>query len=134
MLHSSSSSSLPTSAPQLAFAWDTGAMEEEEEGEDQTASEAGDAVHWDGLVLAAVPKRRNSHQRRRLRMQNKWLKPLKNIAQCADCGSPKLMHHLCPQCAKLTEKTTRAYRTGVAAAGNDVGDADVETTDSTTRA
>ena len=43
-------------------------------------------------------------------MQNKWLKPIKNIEKCPVCNSPKLMHHLCPQCLKDTEKTTKAYK------------------------
>lgn len=44
-------------------------MEMEEEEEEEEAGEAVD--EWDGIVNAAVPKRRTTRRRKRTRMQNK---------------------------------------------------------------
>ncbi|KAI5453286.1 hypothetical protein NCC49_006309 [Naganishia albida] len=48
--------------------------------------------------LLAVPKSKISHSRKSMRSANKGLKNKTNINLCPACGSPKLMHHLCPKC------------------------------------
>ena len=63
------------------------------------------AVHW-----MAVPKKRTSHSKKRMRMTHKWLKPIHHYTFCRNCGSPKLLHMLCGQCFKETMKKTAEYR------------------------
>jgi ribosomal protein L32 len=52
------------------------------------------------VLMGAVPKRRVTWRKARLRMQNKWLKPITHIGTCPACGQPKLAHHLCLSCVK----------------------------------
>ncbi|KAF5375004.1 hypothetical protein D9758_000247 [Tetrapyrgos nigripes] len=49
-------------------------------------------------ILLAVPKKKVSHSRKAMRAANKGLKDKHNIVNCPGCGSPKLAHHLCPNC------------------------------------
>ncbi|KAF9270247.1 hypothetical protein L218DRAFT_914264 [Marasmius fiardii PR-910] len=49
-------------------------------------------------ILLAVPKKKVSHSRKAMRAANKGLKDKRNIVNCPGCGSPKLAHHLCPNC------------------------------------
>ena len=45
----------------------------------------------------ALPKRRHSHSRTRLRRSHDALtKP--TISSCSECGEPKLPHRICPGC------------------------------------
>ncbi|KAM5535429.1 hypothetical protein V8D89_010951 [Ganoderma adspersum] len=48
--------------------------------------------------LLAVPKKKTSHSRKAMRSANKGLKDKQNLVHCQACGSPKLAHHLCPNC------------------------------------
>ncbi|KIM22013.1 hypothetical protein M408DRAFT_333132 [Serendipita vermifera MAFF 305830] len=48
--------------------------------------------------LLAVPKKKVSHSRKRMRSANKGLKDKQNIHSCKACGRPKLMHNLCHHC------------------------------------
>jgi ribosomal protein L32 len=32
----------------------------------------------------------------------KRFQPRQNLSECAVCGSPKLLHHLCPHCTRKT--------------------------------
>ncbi|KAL0951133.1 hypothetical protein HGRIS_007869 [Hohenbuehelia grisea] len=48
--------------------------------------------------LLAVPKKKVSHSRKAMRAANKGLNDKQNIVNCPGCGSPKLAHHLCPNC------------------------------------
>ncbi len=56
-----------------------------------------------GLVLMAVPKRRTTWRKARLRMQNKWLKPVTHIGKCPVCSKPKLSHHVCLHCVRAMQ-------------------------------
>ncbi|MCL2458341.1 MAG: 50S ribosomal protein L32 [Desulfobulbus sp.] len=45
----------------------------------------------------ALPKRRHSHSRTRLRRSHDALtKP--SVGQCSECGEPKMRHQLCGGC------------------------------------
>jgi large subunit ribosomal protein L32 len=46
------------------------------------------------VMWFAVPKRKTSHSKKRMRSASKGLKNLKNIAQCGVCGIQKLRHHV----------------------------------------
>ena len=61
-------------------------------------------------ILWAVPKKRTSHSKKRLRMQSKWLKPRQNYTLCLKCGNPKLLHVLCGVCFRKTMQQTAEYR------------------------
>eukprot|EP00042_Codosiga_hollandica_P011691 m.26337 g.26337 ORF g.26337 m.26337 type:complete len:155 (-) comp38460_c0_seq2:63-527(-) len=55
----------------------------------------------DGFVfMGAVPKRRTTWRKARLRMQNKWLKPIAHIGTCPACQRAKLSHHVCLHCVR----------------------------------
>ena len=60
--------------------------------------------------IVAIPKKRTSHSKKRLRMQSKWLKPIQNYTFCHKCGNPKLLNVLCGTCLKETLNKTAAYR------------------------
>lgn len=61
-------------------------------------------------ILWAVPKKKTSHSKKRLRMTSKWLKPIHHYTFCSKCGNPKLLHILCGTCFKETMKKTAEYR------------------------
>ncbi|KAI8909325.1 hypothetical protein DFJ77DRAFT_472142 [Powellomyces hirtus] len=65
-----------------------------------TATFAGAALEWLSGLLWAVPKKKTTHRKKRLRMATKWLKPMRNISTCPFCGQPTLRHHLCRSCTK----------------------------------
>eukprot|EP00741_Cyanophora_paradoxa_P025010 tig00000319_g24142.t1 len=58
------------------------------------------------LVLMAVPKKKVSHSRSRMRSANKGLKPNFSISDCGVCGKPKQPHIYCtkPECRQPTRK------------------------------
>lgn len=64
---------------------------------------------WDGL-LWAVPKKRTSHSKKRMRMTHKYLKPIRNYTVCPKCQNLKLLHVLCGHCLKETLKKTAELR------------------------
>ena len=49
-------------------------------------------------ILLAVPKKKTTHSKKRMRSSGKYLKNLQNIVKCPFCGNPTLMHHLCHNC------------------------------------
>ena len=62
------------------------------------------------FLWAAVPKKRVSHSKKRMRMTSKWLKPVNHYCFCRTCGNPKLLHVLCGYCFKETMRKTAEYR------------------------
>lgn len=70
----------------------------------------GAGIEAESLLWFAVPKRRTSHSKKRLRMTHKWLKPVHHYTFCNHCGNPKLLHVLCGNCFKETLKKTAEYR------------------------
>ena len=58
----------------------------------------------------AVPKKRTSHSKKRLRMTHKWPQNKQNIELCFYCGRPKLMNILCQHCLEETLKETEKLR------------------------
>ncbi|KAI9197295.1 uncharacterized protein BJ171DRAFT_520517 [Polychytrium aggregatum] len=56
------------------------------------------ALEWVSSILWAVPKKKTTHRKKRLRMTTKWLRPMQNITPCPFCGSPTLMHNICRKC------------------------------------
>lgn len=64
---------------------------------------------WDGF-LWAVPKRRTSHSKKRMRMAHKYLKPKHHYQTCPRCHNLKLQHMLCGHCFGETMKHTANFR------------------------
>ncbi|MCK5231059.1 MAG: 50S ribosomal protein L32 [Desulfobulbaceae bacterium] len=52
----------------------------------------------------ALPKRRHSHSRTRKRRSHDALTP-PNVANCPECGEPKLPHRLCAGCGTYKGRT-----------------------------
>ena len=76
---------------------------------DETAERGSDILGWDG-VLWAVPKKRTSHSKKRMRMTHKYLKPKHHYTVCPNCNNLKLLHVLCGHCLKETLRQTAAMR------------------------
>lgn len=76
------------------------------------ALDVGDSngVVQDRVLWMAVPKKRTSHSKKRMRMTHKWLKPVHHYTYCQNCGSPKLLHMLCGLCFRQTMSKTAEYR------------------------
>ena len=70
-------------------------------------TEEGDC--WDGL-LWAVPKKRTSYTRKRIRNAPKHLKPRSDYITCPECKNLKLLHVLCGYCLKETLRKTADMR------------------------
>lgn len=49
-------------------------------------------------ILKAVPKKKVSHSRKRMRSAHKGIKPDLGISSCPACGQTKRKHHLCLEC------------------------------------
>ncbi|EIW86673.1 hypothetical protein CONPUDRAFT_17616, partial [Coniophora puteana RWD-64-598 SS2] len=58
-------------------------------------------------IILAVPKKKVSHSRKRMRSANKGLKDKHNIVNCPACGEAKLAHHMCGNCMSII---TRQWR------------------------
>lgn len=52
---------------------------------------------WDS-ILRAVPKKKTTHSKTRMRSATKGLKDRTNINNCSACGQPKLSHYVCGNC------------------------------------
>ena len=65
---------------------------------------------WDALLLWAVPKKRTSHSKKRMRMTHKYLRPKRHYQTCPKCGQFKLQHMLCGHCFRETMKLTAEAR------------------------
>ncbi len=61
--------------------------------------------------LLAVPKKRVSHRRKRMRNRNKFPKNRTDIEICVVCGNEKLEGHLCGQCYEKVKEETQRIRT-----------------------
>ncbi|KAK7463612.1 hypothetical protein VKT23_005553 [Stygiomarasmius scandens] len=61
-------------------------------------------------ILLAVPKKKVSHSRKAMRAANKGLKDKHNIVNCPGCGSPKLAHHLCPNCYSFLSRLWKSNK------------------------
>ncbi len=46
----------------------------------------------------AVPKKRTSKSRKRMRRSHDHLEFTAAVTDCPTCGEPKLMHRVCPSC------------------------------------
>ena len=66
-------------------------------------------LDWGGL-LWAVPKKRTSHSKKRMRMAHKYLKPKGHYSVCPNCQNLKLLHILCGHCLKETLRLTAKMR------------------------
>jgi len=60
----------------------------------------------------ALPKRRHSHSRTRLRRSHDALSAPK-LAVCGECGEPKQPHHLCGSCGKYRSRSVYVLDTEV---------------------
>ena len=59
---------------------------------------------WDGFLMA-VPKKKTTHAKKRMRMTNKYLRPNQNVRRCPQCGTWKLAHTYCtPKCPGRAEE------------------------------
>ncbi|KAG8716251.1 hypothetical protein FRC08_009704 [Ceratobasidium sp. 394] len=59
-------------------------------------------------IVLAVPKKKTSHSKKRMRSANKGLKDKTNIVNCPGCGSPKRAHHICPECYSQVNRAWKA--------------------------
>ena len=64
----------------------------------------------DGLLLMAVPKKRTSASKKKLRNRHKWLKNRSDIETCVVCGNHKLANHLCGHCVEEVREKTAEFR------------------------
>ena len=64
----------------------------------------------DGLLLMAVPKKRTSASKKKLRNRHKWLKNRSDIETCVVCGNYKLANHLCGHCVTEVREKTAEFR------------------------
>jgi ribosomal protein L32 len=76
---------------------------------------AGGFLVWDGILNAAVPKRRTTRSVKRQRNQHKYLTPRRNIVTCEICGHSMLRHHLCKNCTKILLNIEKQQRRELAA-------------------
>jgi len=66
-----------------------------------------------GPILWAVPKKKTSHSKKRMRSANKGLKDKTNIVNCPGCGQRHLIHHLCFNCYKDFHYREKMKRDGL---------------------
>jgi len=66
-----------------------------------------------GPILWAVPKKKTSHSKKRMRSANKGLKDKTNIVNCPGCGQKHLIHHLCFNCYKDFHYREKMKRDGL---------------------
>ena len=63
-----------------------------------------------GFLWMAVPKKKTSYTRKRMRNKGKILKPISHFGACPKCGNLKLRHILCAHCLKETLSLTAEVR------------------------
>lgn len=64
---------------------------------------------WDSLLLA-VPKKRTTHGKKRMRMSGKYLRPHTNMVQCQICDQWKRPHMYCtPKCPGRRNHDSNSY-------------------------
>ncbi|KNC86800.1 hypothetical protein SARC_01062 [Sphaeroforma arctica JP610] len=78
-------------------------------GEQEPSLSASDVLA-DGFMLMAVPKRKTTPSRRRVRQHDKFPQNIQNITTCHKCGGAKLLHALCWACTKKIMAQTAAIR------------------------
>lgn len=67
--------------------------------EDDEAEEEEGNSQLEDAMLNAVPKRRISHRRKRIKFFPKHLKPIQTFTACKNCGEKHPQHYqLCPFC------------------------------------
>ena len=54
---------------------------------------------WE-TILRAVPKKKTSHSKKRMRSSNKGLKNRTDIVPCPGCGRHRMMGHICRHCLR----------------------------------
>jgi ribosomal protein L32 len=62
------------------------------------------------FVLMAVPKRRTSHSKKRMRMATKYLRNTSHHQKCPACGELQLRHHACLNCISMVKKVASTER------------------------
>ena len=62
------------------------------------------------FVLMAVPKRRTSHSKKRMRMATKYLRNSSHHQKCPACGQVQLRHHACLNCISMLKKVATVER------------------------
>ncbi|RKP36443.1 zinc-binding ribosomal protein, partial [Dimargaris cristalligena] len=60
--------------------------------------------------LWAVPKKKTTHSRSRMRQSNKALKDRHDIHTCPACGKNKLSHHICLYCYSELKQKYREFK------------------------
>ena len=65
---------------------------------------------WES-ILRAVPKKKTSHSKKRMRASNKGLEDRKTVG-CPGCGRQKLPHHLCAHCFVEMRKEWKQNKRG----------------------
>ncbi|PVV02422.1 hypothetical protein BB560_003130 [Smittium megazygosporum] len=58
-------------------------------------------------ILRAVPKKKTTHSKKRMRAAGKGLKDRKDIVRCPACGHAKLTGHVCMNCYKAIRERLR---------------------------
>ncbi|ORY84827.1 hypothetical protein BCR37DRAFT_377608 [Protomyces lactucae-debilis] len=72
---------------------------------------------WDS-VLRAVPKKKTTHSKTRMRSATKGLKDKLNINNCSACGQPKLANTLCGSCYREVRHRWAKEASGAAGIGS----------------
>jgi len=64
----------------------------------------------DGFLLMAVPKKKTTPHKKKIRNRHRQLKNRTDIEVCAICGNHKLENHLCGHCVERIKEETRKVR------------------------
>eukprot|EP00043_Microstomoeca_roanoka_P002336 m.37750 g.37750 ORF g.37750 m.37750 type:complete len:126 (+) comp11423_c0_seq3:211-588(+) len=97
----------PPHTPALAYAYaHPSPLFNNSERELESEAEKSDelSVFDTSLVLMAVPKRRTTHSKKRMRMTTKYLENKSHYQTCKHCGQLHMRHHICTGCMKLWER------------------------------
>ena len=68
-----------------------------------------DTTH-DGFLLMAVPKKKTTPHKKKIRNRHRQLKNRTDIEICAICGNHKLENHLCGHCVERIKEETKKVR------------------------
>jgi len=64
----------------------------------------------DGFLLMAVPKKKTTPHKKKIRNRHRQLKNRADIEICAICGNHKLENHLCAHCVERIKEETKKVR------------------------
>ena len=64
----------------------------------------------DGFLLMAVPKKKTTPHKKKIRNRHRQLKNRTDIEVCAICGNHKLENHLCGHCVERIKEETKKVR------------------------